>query len=88
MNKRSDVIVSDRNGLPLLLAECKAPEVDITQKVFEQIAVYNMTIKAACMMVTNGLDHYCLLAASQDEPIRFLNEIPDYKTLLTFRTDA
>ncbi len=85
MNKRSDVIVSDRNGNPLLLAECKAPEVAVTQKVFEQIAVYNLTINAVCMLVTNGMEHYCLRAALSAELVRFLDEIPDYGTLLEIR---
>jgi hypothetical protein len=82
VDKRSDVLIYDRNGQPLMLAECKAPEVAITQKVFEQIAVYNLTIKAPCLMVTNGLQHYCLTAATDRSPARFLNEIPDYENLL------
>ena len=84
VNKRSDVLVHDRNGKPLMLAECKAPEVTITQRVFEQIAIYNLTIQAPCLMVTNGLQHYCLAAATDDSPVHFLNEIPDYEDLLTF----
>ena len=82
VEKRSDVLIYNRNGQPLMLAECKAPEVTITQKVFEQIAVYNLTIQAPCLMVTNGLQHYCLTAATDRSPARFLNEIPDYKDLL------
>jgi len=82
VEKRSDVLVNNRNGQPLMLAECKAPEVAITQKVFEQIAVYNLTIKAPCLLLTNGLQHYCLTAATDSSPARFLNEIPDYENLL------
>ena len=84
VDKRSDALVHDRNGKPLMLVECKAPEVALTQKVFEQIAIYNLTIQAPCLMVTNGLQHYCLIAATDDSPARFLNEIPDYEDLLTF----
>ena len=85
VNKRSDVLVNDRNGQPLMLAECKAPEVGITQKVFEQIAVYNLTIQAPCLMVTNGLQHYCLSAATDSSPACFLNELPDYEDLLKMK---
>ncbi len=83
-DKRSDVLVNNRNGQPLMLVECKAPEVIITQKVFEQIAIYNTTIHAPFLMVTNGLQHYCLSAATDVAPAYFLNEIPDYKKLLDF----
>ena len=82
MDKRSDVLVHNRNGQPLMLVECKAPEVAITQKVFEQIAIYNLTIQAPYLMVTNGLQHYCLTAATNSSPACFLNEIPEYEDLL------
>ena len=82
LHKRSDLIVCDRNGLPLMIIECKAPEVTITEKVFEQIAIYNLAIQASYFMVTNGLQHYCLIAATEDSPARFLNEIPEYGELI------
>jgi len=81
MGKRSDLLVSDRNGQPLMLVECKAPEVAITQKVFEQIAVYNLAIQAPYLMVTNGLQNYCMKAATECTPVSFLNEAPDYDEL-------
>ena len=81
VDKRSDVLVHDRNGQPLMLAECKAPEVALTQKVFEQISVYNLAIHAPYLMVTNGLQHYCLTVATDSSPACFLNEIPEYGAL-------
>ena len=81
LNKRSDILVNDCNGQPLMLIECKAPEISITQKVFEQIAIYNLTIKAPYLTVTNGLQHYCMIAATESLPVRFLNEIPTYGEL-------
>ena len=81
VGKRSDVLIHNRNGQPLMLVECKAPEVNITQKVFEQIAVYNLTIHAPYLMVTNGLQHYCLTAASDASPSCFLHEVPRYADL-------
>ena len=81
LNKRSDLLVRDNNGLPLMLVECKAPDIAITKKIFEQIAIYNLTIQAPYLMVTNGLQHYCMTAATESTPICFLKEIPDYKEL-------
>jgi hypothetical protein len=82
VDKRSDVLVNNRNGQPLMLIECKAPEVALTQKVFEQIAVYNLTIQAPCLMLTNGLQHYCLATATDCSPVCFLDETPAYEDLL------
>jgi len=81
MKKRTDVLVCDRNGQPLMLAECKAPEVAITQKVFEQIAVYNLTIHAPYLMITNGMQHYCLIADTDKSEARFLDDTPAYKEI-------
>ena len=56
LSKRSDVIIYDKQGQPLLIVECKAASVKIDQKVFDQIARYNMTLKVDFLVITNGLD--------------------------------
>jgi len=58
LNKRYDVVVYQPNGEFFLLIECKAPEVKIAQQTFDQIARYNLVLKAKYLMVTNGLNHY------------------------------
>ena len=57
--KRSDIVVYDRNGNPLVVVECKAADVKITQETFNQVARYNIKFKAPLIIVTNGLNHYC-----------------------------
>jgi len=84
LKKRSDLLISNCNGLPLMLAECKAPDVAITNKVFEQISVYNLTIQAPYLLVTNGVNHFCLTSATKTAPAAFLNEIPEYEELKRF----
>ena len=37
---RTDVVLFSRKGNPLVVVECKAPEVKISQQVFDQIARY------------------------------------------------
>src|SRR6201994_16255 len=58
MAKRTDIVVFNPLGERILLIECKAPSVSITQKVFDQVARYNMVHKVALLAVSNGLDHY------------------------------
>ncbi|MCK6649416.1 MAG: type I restriction enzyme HsdR N-terminal domain-containing protein [Bacteroidia bacterium] len=76
LQKRADVLVYDRQGAPFLLVECKAPEIKITQDVFHQIAVYNMTFKVRYLLVTNGMDHFICEMDYTNNSYQFLKEIP------------
>lgn len=80
--KRYDLVVFYPNGHIFLLVECKAPQISITQKTFDQIARYNLKIKATHLMVTNGLDHYYCKMDYQAQHYQFLREIPRYEGLL------
>ena len=57
-NQRADIVVYGRDGKPLLLAECKAPDVDINATVFWQVVRYNAVLQARYIVVTNGLKHF------------------------------
>ena len=77
--KRTDVVVYNNKAQPLMLIECKAPDVAITNKVFEQIAVYNIPIKAPYLLVTNGIQSYCMRVDTKT----FLKDIPEYDEMKT-----
>jgi hypothetical protein len=81
LNKRYDIVVFQPNGSIFLLIECKAPEVAITQKTFDQIARYNLVLKAKYLMVTNGLNHYFCQMDFENEKYIFLSELPQYENL-------
>jgi hypothetical protein len=81
LNKRYDIVVFQPNGSIFLLIECKAPEVAITQKTFDQIARYNLALKAKYLMVTNGLNHYFCQMDFENEKYIFLSELPQYENL-------
>jgi hypothetical protein len=78
---RADVVVHDRRGQPLLLAECKAPGVPVTQATFDQLARYNAVVHARVLLATNGRAHYCCVR-DPDEAYRFLAAIPTFEALL------
>ncbi len=76
--KRFDVIVFNKDGSVHLVVECKAPVVAINQETFDQIARYNLSLKASYLMVTNGLDIiYCQLDYKNEKYV-FLKDIPSY----------
>ena len=74
--KRFDVVVAGTNASIALLVECKAPSVPITQATFDQIARYQLAVKATYLMLTNGLQHiYCQIDATQ-QSYQFIPEFP------------
>ena len=75
--KRYDVVVFNPDGSIFLLVECKAPEIKISQQTFDQIARYNLTLKANYLMVTNGLDHYFCQLDYENERYHFLQDPPN-----------
>jgi hypothetical protein len=79
LSKRYDVVVFHPNGDIFLLIECKAPEVPISQNTFDQIARYNLVLKAKYLMVTNGLNHYFCQMDFENKKYIFLKELPEYK---------
>jgi type I site-specific restriction endonuclease len=46
LKKRTDILIFDRKGRPEIVVECKAASVPITQSTFDQIARYNLKLKA------------------------------------------
>lgn len=59
LDKRSDILVYDRQGKPFLLVECKAPEVKIDRKAITQATIYNKTLKSPYVAISNGINTFC-----------------------------
>lgn len=70
LTKRYDLVVFAPEGNPLMVVECKAPEVEITQAVVEQAGRYNKTLRAPILGVTNGSTHYFFTIDFETEEIR------------------
>lgn len=79
--KRTDVVVYNASLAPLMIVECKAPHVKLSETVFDQIVRYNISLKAKFLVVTNGLDHYCCKLDYKSGSYTFLPAIPEYKDL-------
>ena len=77
MTRRWDLMVYAQDMTPWLLVECKAPEVKITQSVFEQISAYNLTLRVPYLLVTNGIETYCCEMDYEGETFRFLEAVPE-----------
>ena len=80
---RCDSVLYDRMLKPRMIIEYKAPTVSITQKVFDQITIYNMLLHVDYLVVSNGIKHYCCRMDYANQNYLFLEDIPDYQNLLT-----
>lgn len=80
---RADSVLYSRDMKPRMIIEYKAPHIPITQKVFDQISIYNMLLHVDYLVVSNGLQHYICKMDYNDKKYLFLEDIPDYEELLT-----
>jgi len=76
MTRRWDLLIYTAEMTPWMLVECKAPEVPVTQAVFEQISAYNLTLRVPYLLVTNGRETYCSKMDYEGETFRFLEQLP------------
>ena len=79
--RRCDIVVYSRLGQPMILVECKAPDIVLNQKAFDQIARYNMVLGVNTLLVTNGLTHYCIQIDPLTATYSFLNDIPSFRSM-------
>ena len=79
LQKRTDILVFDLDGKPNILIECKATSVKIDQKVFDQIASYNIIHQVNYLVVSNGLNHYYCEMDYENKSYHFIEDIPDYR---------
>ena len=82
LKKRTDLVVFDRTGERLLIAEFKAPSIKISQAVFDQIARYNIVHRVPFLLVSNGLDHYYCKVDFEKSTYVFLEELPQFEELV------
>jgi hypothetical protein len=78
---RCDTILYNKQGQPQMIIEYKAPTIQIQQKTFDQISVYNLLLHVDYLIVSNGLQHYCCKMDYDSQKYLFLKEIPNYQNL-------
>ncbi|MBQ8737773.1 MAG: type I restriction enzyme HsdR N-terminal domain-containing protein [Bacteroidaceae bacterium] len=81
MTRRCDSILYSQNMQPKMIIEYKAPNIRITQKVFDQICRYNMTLKVGYLIISNGMEHFCCRIDYENSSYVFLEDIPNYNEL-------
>lgn len=75
---RADSVLYDASLHARMIVEYKAPHIPITQKVFDQISVYNLLLHVDYLVVSNGMQTYICKMDYAHQKYLFLEDIPDY----------
>jgi hypothetical protein len=84
VSHRADIVAFSSDGKPIVVVECKAPDVQINQGVIQQISRYNIFLKAPILIITNGLVHFCVRIDFEKGVTTNLDSIPFYNDLIRF----
>lgn len=76
---RADIVVYDRQASPLMVVECKRPEVELSQAVLDQAIRYNMVLNVKYIMITNGTRTFVF--RREEDKYEFLNAVPEYNQM-------
>lgn len=77
---RADILVYDRQARPLMVVECKRPEVELSQEVLDQAIRYNMVLNVKYIIITNGTKTF--ICRKGDAGYKFIDTVPDYEQML------
>ena len=80
--RRTDIVVFNSNLKPILIIECKAPEIEINQLTVNQALRYNLELNVPFVFLSNGLQHVFLKISANSPEI--LKVVPSYENLLKF----
>ncbi|MDR0812242.1 MAG: type I restriction enzyme HsdR N-terminal domain-containing protein [Paludibacter sp.] len=82
LRKRFDALIYGNNAEPLVIVEFKAPNVEITQSVFDQAATYNLSLNVGYFIISNGISHHFCKLDKENLKYIFYNDIPNYSAVL------
>ncbi|KAF0197070.1 MAG: hypothetical protein FD166_2029 [Bacteroidetes bacterium] len=81
MPKRFDLVIFGLSGNPVLIAECKAPGIKLSEETLYQIGRYNITLKVKHLLVSNGMQHYFGTIDYHTGQLDYSGQIFDYQKL-------
>jgi len=79
MKRRTDLVVYSNQRNPLLIIECKEPNVELNQNTINQIYHYNSVLSVPYLLISNGLKHICIKHEANNALI--LKDIPNFEEL-------
>ncbi len=81
---RADIIVYDRDLRPIVVVECKRPEVELSNDVLDQAIRYNMVLDVRYILITNGKRTIALVRRYEEGKVRYelTGTVPSYNEMV------
>ena len=79
LDKRCDAVVFGKDGAPLMIVECKASSVALSQATLDQAVRYYSALHPRCLMLYNGVDCYCF--KTENGSLTAMDHIPLFSEL-------
>jgi type I site-specific restriction endonuclease len=80
---RADIVVYDREGKPLMVVECKRPDIVLDQAVVDQAIRYNRALDVRYIAVTNGPKTF--LFVREGDGFVFMEKAPLWEEMICKR---
>ena len=77
---RAGILVYDRTLSPVMVVECKRPDVELTPEVLDQALRYNMVLNVRYVAITNGSRTF--VCAVDEGKCRFMDTLPKYNEMI------
>lgn len=82
LSRRCDGVVFSKEGNPLAIIECKAPEVNLSEDTLYQIAQYNFKLRVNWLFLTNGIQTIVCFVDNEKKKLIYSEDVPNYRDLL------
>ena len=79
LDKRCDAVVFGKDASALMIVECKAKKVKITDKVLDQAVRYYSALRPKYLLLYNGITCFCFRV--HDASIDMVDHLPDYEEI-------
>ena len=79
LDKRCDAVVFGKDGTPLMIVECKAATVALTQSTLEQAVRYYSALRPKFLLLYNGMTCYCFRAEAG--ALTAVDHLPTYEEM-------
>ena len=79
--RRCDIVIYDKSVKPVMIVECKKPDVAISQKVADQACRYNLTLNVPYLFLTNGRQHWVGRVWAAEQRMDPLASVPTWREL-------
>ncbi len=77
---RADIVVFARDLHPMMVVECKRPDIALTGDVADQIVRYNYVLDVPFIVATNGQNTY--ICRRNEDGCEFLSQAPSFPQML------